>query len=137
MPLDNVATLSRLSDSDQTIANRGDDVRGRKVKDKVGHEVGRVDDLLIDSKERKVRFLRVEHGGLFGFGQTKSFIPVEAITRITDDDVFIDHSREHVAGAPVYDPDLVDDLPYYSGLHGYYGYMPFWTGSSFPADVHM
>jgi hypothetical protein len=39
-----------------------------------------------------VRFLRVEHGGLFGFGQTKSFIPVDAITRITDDDVFIDHS---------------------------------------------
>jgi sporulation protein YlmC with PRC-barrel domain len=129
--------LSRLSDSDQTIANRGDDVRGRKVKDKVGHEVGRVDDLLIDSKERKVRFLRVEHGGLLGFGQTKSFIPVEAITQITDDDVFIDHSREHVAGAPVYDPDLVDDLPYYSALYGYYGYMPFWTGSSFPTDVHM
>jgi hypothetical protein len=25
----------------------------------------------------------------------------------------------------------------YSGLYGYYGYMPFWTGSSFPADVHM
>lgn len=137
MPLDSVATLSRLSDSDQTIANRGDDVRGRKVKDKAGDEVGRVDDLLIDDKERKVRFLRVEHGGLFGFGRTKSFIPVEAITRITDQDVFIDHSREHVAGAPIYDPDLVDDLPYYSVLYGYYGYMPFWKGSSFPADVHM
>jgi sporulation protein YlmC with PRC-barrel domain len=134
VPLDDVATLSKLSDSDQTIANRGDDVRGRKVKDKVGHEVGRVDDLLIDDKERKIRFLRVEHGGLFGFGQTKSFIPVEAITRITDGDVFIGHSREHVAGAPVYDPDLVDDLPYYSVL---YGYIPFWTGSSFPTDVHM
>jgi hypothetical protein len=90
VPLDDVAALSKLNDSDQTIAYSDDDVRG----------------------DRKVRFLRVEHGGLFGFGQTKSFIPVDAITRITDDDVFIDHSRCTRGWPPGYDPDLVDDLPH-------------------------
>ncbi|MHB8588435.1 MAG: PRC-barrel domain-containing protein [Candidatus Dormibacteraceae bacterium] len=126
MSVNNTATLSKLSDSGQTIANADDDIRGRMVKDKDGHDIGRVDDLLIDNQERKVRFLRVEHGGFLGFGDTKSFIPVDAITRITDDDVFINHSREHVAGAPRYDPGLVADLPYYGGLYGYYGYSPFW-----------
>jgi hypothetical protein len=28
-------------------------------------------------------------------------------------------------------------FPIYNLLYGYYGYMPFWTGSSFPADIHV
>ncbi len=76
-------------------------------------------------QERKVRFLRVEHGGFLGVGETKSFIPVDAITKITDD-VHINHSRDHVAKAPRYDPELVDDKTYYGNIYGYYGYMPFW-----------
>jgi hypothetical protein len=46
VPLDDVAALSKLNDSDQTIAYSDDDVRGRKVRDKDGHEVGSADDLL-------------------------------------------------------------------------------------------
>ena len=133
MPHHETATLSKLSASGQTIANADHDIRGRKVKDKAGNEIGTVDDLLIDDEERKVRFLRVEHGGLLGFGETKSFIPVDAITRITADEVFIDHSREHVAGAPRYDPELVDDLEYYGSLYDHYGYSPFWgMGYTYP-----
>jgi PRC-barrel domain len=49
-----------------------------------------VEDLLIDDRERKVRFLLVEHGGFLGLGETKSFIPVNAITRITDTHVHIE-----------------------------------------------
>lgn len=122
---DNV-TLRKLSDSGQTVANAAEDIRGRKVKDKDGKDLGTVDDLLIDDQERKVRFLRVEHGGFLGVGETKSFIPVDAITKITGDDVHINHSRDHVAKAPRYDPKLVDDNTYYGSIYGYYGYMPFW-----------
>lgn len=127
------ATLSKLSDSGQTVANAADDIRGRKVKDKDGNDLGKVDDLLIDDGERKVRFMRVEHGGFLGFGETKSFIPIDAITRITVDDVYINHSRDHVANAPRYDPDLVEDRTYYANLYGHYGYTPFWgAGYSYP-----
>jgi sporulation protein YlmC with PRC-barrel domain len=133
MPHHDTAALSQLSASGQTIANADHDIRGRKVKDKAGNEIGTVDDLLIDDEERKVRFLRVEHGGFLGLGETKSFIPVDAITRITADEVFIDHSREHVAGAPRYDPDLVKDLRYYGSLYDHYGYSPFWgLGYTYP-----
>jgi sporulation protein YlmC with PRC-barrel domain len=133
MPHHDTAALSKLSASGQTIANGDHDIRGRKVKDKAGNEIGTVDDLLIDDEERKVRFLLVEHGGFLGLGETKSFIPVDAITRITADEVFIDHSREHVAGAPRYDPDLVDDLKYYGSLYDHYGYSPFWgMGYTYP-----
>ncbi|MBJ7593556.1 MAG: PRC-barrel domain-containing protein [Candidatus Dormibacteraeota bacterium] len=119
------AMLSKLSDSGQTVANPADDIRGRKVKDKDGKDLGKVDDLLID-QERKMRFLRVEHGGFLGVGETKSFIPIDAITRITEDEVHINHSRDRVAKAPRYDPDLVDSRTYYANIYGYYGYVPYW-----------
>jgi sporulation protein YlmC with PRC-barrel domain len=123
------AALSRLADSGETIANGDEDVRGRDVLDKDGEQIGKVEGLLIDNQERKVRFLIVEHGGFLGFGQTKSFIPVDAVTRITADEVCIDQHGAHVAGAPAYDPDLaVPNRPYFGGLFGYYGYLPYWDG---------
>lgn len=126
-------TLRKLSDSGQAVSPPADDIRGRKVRDKEGKDLGKVHDLLIDDREHKVRFLLVEHGGFLGVGDMKSFIPVDAITKITAHDVFIDHSREHVALAPAYDPELVDDREYHSALYGHYGYVPYWgAGYSYP-----
>jgi len=42
------ATLHRLSDSNLTVKDPDADVRGRKVLDKAGEEIGSVDDLTID-----------------------------------------------------------------------------------------
>ncbi|MEO5919247.1 MAG: hypothetical protein ABIQ17_06775, partial [Candidatus Limnocylindrales bacterium] len=82
----------------------------------------------IDDREKKVRFMEVASGGFLHLGETKSFIRVEAITQIATDAVHISRTREHVAGAPTYDPDLVaaDTDPfsgdYFSSLYPYYGY---------------
>jgi hypothetical protein len=77
------------------------------AKDKDGRDLGTIEGLLIDEAERKVRFMEVGSGGFLGLGESKSLIPVEAITRMTPDAVYIGHTREHVAGAPRYDPELV------------------------------
>ncbi|MEV4536577.1 hypothetical protein AB0J82_22595 [Asanoa sp. NPDC049518] len=76
---------------------------------------------MIDADAREVRFLRVEHGGTLGFGATPSFVPVDAVARITDDEVHLAGAGNEIAGAPVYDPDLVDQRPYFESLYGYYG----------------
>ncbi len=121
------ATLTKLKDSGHTVAHPDEDVRGRTVKDKAGDDLGKVDDLLIDTADRKVRFLVVEAGGFLGIGETESFIPVDAITQITPDEVKIDQSRDRVAGAPRYDPNLaVEENDYYESLYSYYGFTPFW-----------
>ena len=131
MTIRDTATLRNLSDTDLTIATSDVDIRGRTVKDKDGEDIGTVDDLLIDERDREVRFMRVKSGGFLGLGETKVFIPIEGIARITADEVSIDQFREHVAGAPRYDPDLVDEQGYYDGLYGHYGYRPFWGASGF------
>lgn len=131
-------TLHILGDHGRTVKGSGNDVRGRQVKDKNGDGIGRVADLLVDDRESKVRFLLVEHGGFLGFGETKSLIPVEAVTKITEDVVFVDQSRERVAAAPGYTPDLVDDRPYHSSIYDHYGYAPYWgMGYMYPSGWGM
>ncbi len=118
--------LRRLSDTGETVASADEDVRGRKVLDDAGEEIGTVDGLMVDD-EKTVRFLRVESGGFLGLGRTRVMIPVEAITRVMPHAVSIDRGREHLRGAPLYDPALVDDRDetYWSGVYGYYGFPPY------------
>ncbi|GAA0463481.1 hypothetical protein Ade02nite_30230 [Paractinoplanes deccanensis] len=120
-------TLTPLSESGQTIADPAQDVRGRDVVDSDGESVGTVADLLVDPDQGTVRFLRVEHGGLLGFGASSSFVPVEAVTRVTDEQVVVGSGRDRIAGAPRYDPDLADQHDYYEQVYGHYGYPPFWA----------
>jgi CBS domain-containing protein len=72
-----------------------------------------------------VRFLEVSSGGFLGLGATKFLLPVDAISRITPDVVHINQSRERVAGAPRYDPTLVEER-YASDVYSHYGYPPYW-----------
>ena len=120
-----VPRLTRLRDTDQTVSSSDEDIRGRMAKDKDGHDLGTIEGLLVDEVERKIRFMEVGSGGFLGLGESKSLIPVEAITRMTPDAVYIGHTREHVAGAPRYDPELVHtELEYFFNLYPYYGYPP-------------
>jgi sporulation protein YlmC with PRC-barrel domain len=118
--------LRTLSDTGETVANVDEDIRGRKVLDDAGEEIGAVDGLMIDDQET-VRFLRVASGGFLGLDRTRVMIPVEAITRVMPHAVCIDRAREHLRGAPLYDPALADDRDqaYWGGVYGYYGVAPY------------
>jgi len=126
--------LVKLGDTDLTVADPAEDIRGHTVIDQAGEEIGTVDGLLIDDKERKVRFLQVAAGGFLGIGERTFLIPVDAVSGITDDRVQVDQTRDRVVGGPTYDPDLAE-LPddYYASTYGYYGYAPFWgAGYAYP-----
>jgi sporulation protein YlmC with PRC-barrel domain len=124
--------LVRLTDSNLTLSDRSEDIRGRNVLDLSGEELGEVDDLLIDEQDHKVRFIQISSGGFLGLGASKFLLPVEAIRRITEDTVYVNQSRERVAGAPRYDPDLIDER-YVTDVYGHYGYPPYWgPGYKYP-----
>jgi sporulation protein YlmC with PRC-barrel domain len=127
-------TLTRLSNTHLVVGSEDDDIRGRTVKDRDGKELGHVEDLLIDQALRKVRFMLVESGGFVGLGTAKVLIPIDAITEITDVDVRINQTHEHVARAPRYDPALITDRTYHGDLYDHYGHKPYWgTGYAYPA----
>ena len=129
-----IPQLVRLRDTDRTVSSSDEDIRGRMARDQDGRDLGTIEGLLIDEAERKVRFMEVGSGGFLGLGESKSLIPVEAITRLTPDAVYIGHTLEHVAGAPRYDPKLMHtELEYFINLFPYYGYPP--SFGLFPSTV--
>jgi len=128
-----MTALVRIGD---TVADPRDDVRGRQVKDCDGVSVGTVVDLLVDTREGKVRFLRVDHGRVAGFDTATSLLPVEAVSRVTPTEVHLDQTASRVAGAPR-PADLPDRTAFYRSLYGYYDYPPFWSpGHIYPPFPH-
>jgi sporulation protein YlmC with PRC-barrel domain len=115
--IEKTAKLIRLSDTELTIANPAEDIRGHTVVDRDGEDLGEVEDLMIDEPEKRVRLLEVASGGFLGLGKTKFLLPVEAITRISDDTVYVNQTRQYIADAPHYDPDLIHQE---AGEKGYY-----------------
>lgn len=120
------AVLVRLDDTDLTLADPADDVRGQTVVDTNGDEVGEVDGLIIDQEERRVRLLQIGAGGFLGMGKQKVLVPVDAVTAV-DDKVHVDTDRENVAESPAYDPELALDRPTAASFYDYYGYSPYWN----------
>jgi sporulation protein YlmC with PRC-barrel domain len=127
MASDPAPRIVKLSHSGFLIEYAEEDVRGRTVLTVNGDRIGNVDDLLIDRDEQKVRFLEVGTGGFLGIGERKSLIPIEAVSQIDEYHVYVDHSREHVAAAPIYNPHVVQTEPYLNDVYEHYGYPPPWV----------
>lgn len=115
--------LVSLEDSDLTLADPADDLRGMTVVDPHKHRVGTVDDLIIDDDERRVRLLVVSSGGILGLGLSTRLVPVDAVTRI-DEQVHIAaaHTQVHDARSD----DVGDRTLAYRDMCAAYGYPPFW-----------
>lgn len=125
--------LVRLSDTDLTLAHPHEDIRGRRVTDRHGNEIGHVSALLIDPWERRVRLLQIGAGGFLGLGERHLLVPVEAVRWVGPEEVQIDRTRDHVVNSPAYDPTLrVQPEPeFWAPYYGHYGVAPFW-GAGYP-----
>lgn len=133
MELSESAKLVRLSDTDLSLERAEEDVRGYKVVNSTGEDIGHVDDLMIDDQQKKVRFLVVAAGGFLGIGEKKFWVPVDTVTNIIDGTVHVDMTIEHVKSVPVYDPEVVHAEPYASEVYTYYGIAPYWgSGYVYP-----
>lgn len=125
--------LVRLSDTNLILGHPAEDVRGCKVVDAAGEDIGHVDDLMIDPEHKKVRFLVVAAGGFLGIGEKRFWLPVDAVTATTDEQVNVDTTVAHVKTAPVYDPDIVESQLYANDVYAYYGIAPYWgAGYTYP-----
>lgn len=131
--IDPKGTLIKLSDSTLTVADPAEDVRGSKVLDRNGDDIGTVDDLLLDDQEHRVRFLEVAHGGFLGIGEEHFLVPVDAVKRIDADHVHIDRQRADLSEVPGYNPALAEAPDYYGNVYGWWGYSPYWVpGYAYP-----
>jgi sporulation protein YlmC with PRC-barrel domain len=79
-------------------------LRGKDVFDPHGQRMGRVEDLYIDRQEREVRFLEVGTGGFLGIGERRFLVPVEAVTRVSEDQVTVEpDTKKEADGSTPFD----------------------------------
>jgi sporulation protein YlmC with PRC-barrel domain len=116
--------LIDLDDTDFIVRDPQEDVRGQTVVDAAGEEIGKVDGLLVDEEEHRVRFLQVGSGGFLGLARKSRLIPVEAVTS-AHADVHVDTTRQTIASSPAYDPELVEAR--IEDYYAHYGFPPFWS----------
>jgi sporulation protein YlmC with PRC-barrel domain len=123
---DETAGLVKLSDENGLLLFEyaDEDVRGREVYSLEGEKIGHVDDVLVDPKTVKARFLVVNSGGFLGIGVHTTLIPIEAVSGVDANRVTIEHVREHIAAAPVYDPHFEFAQPYLYEIYEHYGHVP-------------
>jgi sporulation protein YlmC with PRC-barrel domain len=128
--------LRKLIDTDLDLAELGADIRGRKVLDPQGEEIGHVSALFVDEGERKVRLLEIRAGGFLGIGDRHFLLPVDAITSVGKDAVHVSETQDRVVRSPAYDPALIlaPDVESWEPFFGYYGLSPYWgNGYMYPS----
>lgn len=121
--------LEKLKDSDLAFADESMDIRGRKVVDRSGSQIGHVSALFIDENERKIRMPAIRAGGFLEIGSRHFLLPVDAVTHVSKDEVRISETQERLEHAPVYDPALIDEptQEHWEPFYGYDGLSPYWS----------
>jgi sporulation protein YlmC with PRC-barrel domain len=98
--------LEPLSQTRLELFDPMEDVRGRKVFDREGEEIGKVDDVFIDPTERRARFFSVKSGDVLGLGGKKLLIPIDAVSLVAQDKVVINHRRDRIVAGPQVDREF-------------------------------
>lgn len=105
MDEDGTSTFARLSDTTLTISDPDEDLRGRPVRDAGGYLLGTVDELVVDLRARRVRYLRiVGHAGAEGL---TAWVAAESVLQVTPQGVLVQTSGARSA-VRHYDPALCE-----------------------------
>ncbi|MHB0913633.1 MAG: PRC-barrel domain-containing protein [Armatimonadota bacterium] len=106
--------LERLSDLREAMDLLGDfkDIRGMKVINPKGDEVGQVRNLYMDPKQGEIAMADITFGGVWGFGAKRVLVPMDQLEIVDDEHVRVLTTPEVVKGAPDFE-EGVDFMRYH------------------------
>ena len=88
---------------------------GNEVVDRTGHEVGRIQELMVDPRDGRVTYAVMSFGGVFGIGEKLFAVPWVSLELDPEKDRFVmDVDRDKLKDAPGFDKD---DWPNMSGTY--------------------
>jgi sporulation protein YlmC with PRC-barrel domain len=109
----------------------GSSLRGDKVVNYQGEDLGKIEEIMIDLDRGRVAYVVLSFGGFLGVGDKLFAIPWQAFSvDTTQKRLVLNADKELLEKAPGFDknnwPDMAD-LSLGSTLYGYYGYKPYWA----------
>ncbi len=89
-------------------------IRGWKVMDDAGKDIGKIDDVLVDTNTGEALFAIIQYGGTMGIGGKRTLIPLDMLQLDESDKCAqIDCTGDCLQNAPDYDSDMADFAPFY------------------------
>ena len=98
----NTGVLEPLSATNLALADATEDIRGVKVYDRDGQEFGKVDDVFIDTADRRARFVSVKSGDILGLGGQTHLLPIEAIA-FDGERIMVNETVDRIMQGPQWD----------------------------------
>lgn len=107
---------------------------GDRVRNPKGENLGKIEDLMIDTSEGRIGYAVLSFGGFIGIGDKLFAIPWAALRLDQDDGEFIlDVDKEVLKSAPGFDrdqwPDFADPR-FAEQIHSHYGSSPYWVSAA-------
>jgi sporulation protein YlmC with PRC-barrel domain len=98
---------------------------GDPVVNRVGENLGKIEDLMIEPERSRVSYAVLSFGGFLGMGNKLFAVPLQAMKLSREEKRFVlDVDKERLKNAPGFDkdhwPDFADPA-YGQKLHTYYG----------------
>lgn len=110
---------------------RASSITGSAVRNLKGDELGKIEDLMMDTASGRIAYVVLAYGGFLGMGGKFFAIPWEALMRRSNDEEYIpDLDEEVLKNAPGFDKDhwpTTVDTTWLSSVYTHYGYTPYWT----------
>ena len=101
------AVIFSLRESGMKFRDPAHDIRGREVFGRDGKKMGTIEDVLMDDKHSRIRFIEVAHGGFLQvFGRDTYILPVNMITKVEERKVHVTYTSEEIDRKPSYIPEL-------------------------------
>lgn len=103
---------------------------GRKVENPQGEDLGKIEDVMIDTGEGKVVYAVLSFGGFLGLGSKLFAYPWSALhLKGGEDKVILDVTKESLEAAPGFPKDEwpdMNDRVWGASVHSYYKTEPYW-----------
>ena len=108
--------LVKLHDFEGELDEQWQDIKGQKVLDKSGGEVGTVEEVYVYKDASAVHLLKVSGG-------ERSFLmPVDAVTNVTDEGVAVEQAGDVIQNSPEFDSEEAPDTETSRTVYEHYGY---------------
>jgi len=103
---------------------------GDRVVNSKGEDIGKIDEIMIDTPTGRVAYAVLSFGGFLGMGDKLFAIPWSMLSLDEDNKVFrLDIDKERLKRAPGFDkdhwPDMADRT-WGTSVYQYYGASPYW-----------
>jgi sporulation protein YlmC with PRC-barrel domain len=105
-------------------------IQGARVLNAQGADLGKIDDVLIDTFAGQVVYAILSHGGIIGIGHKLFAVPWDVLAYSAEHDAYLlDIAEEKLKNAPGFDaanPQDMADPRWAKPVHDYYGSKASW-----------